>query len=426
MVNVDSANYFVNNEHEYEYIKNNETRDINNLVLRDICHLCFVDNDMFFKRINDDNDIYNFRPVFSHYNGNNNYILFVGEVSFWLVQRVSFAFMVIFPKHKIIVHRGKKDNKLLAAIKDINFFVKKELTLLEDPFFYLMNGYSRPYHYFYDTMQSYSYWDLSKFSKLLDLKDTAYLPSSVLDVNISSEVISQSEINSYLLKNNAIGFTASSVPSIGNISFIESFSKYMLSKTNLSNEKISDLENKNILIWIGICQESRCWIEQKEALVKLIKDLNHCYKDILFIFDGLTCPHYLNSTDFITRKCSKETELLDNIIKESGLTSKDYFSLIGAKALEKINISHNITFFISDALTDSIWPASFGRKPGVAYSIERAKAVHFHPKTYFIPNEEIKEIGDGTGNWSRVSFSIDPNFFVEYTLNALSKTIDLS
>ena len=425
MIDTDYTSYKISNEKDYTYTSNSNISDINDSKVRDICDLCFIDNDNFFKKINNQEveSGYNFRPVFSYYNGNNNYILFVGSVSFWLIQRVSFAFCIIFIEEKIIVHRGKKDNKLSLAIEDINYFVEKGLVLLENPYLYLINGYSRPYHYFYDTMQTYSYGDLSVFSKYLDLEESAYLPSSVLGISVNSETVSQNEVNNYLLEENAVGFTASSIPSVKNISFIEEFSDCMLTNIDSKNIENSNSSNNKFIIWIGLCQESRQWVEQKESIIRLIKELNDIHKNIFLVFDGLTCPHYLDSINFLTKKCSKETRLLDSIIKESGLTSKDFISLIGAKAIDKISISHSVNFFISDALTDSIWPASFGKKPGVAYSIERAKTVHFHPKTFFIPNENIKEIGDGTGNWARVNFSIDPDFFVKFTMDTLSKTI---
>lgn len=408
---------------KYEYINNIEIGSIDNTHVRNICQNLFNDNEAFFKCLTEEGGNFSFKPVFSHYKGNNNYIFFSGYIDFCIIQRVSLSFAVFFPDISLIVHRGKKDEKLLSAIEEMINIIEEDFVFLESPRLFLINGYSRPYHYFYDTMQAYKYWNLSIFSKFVDLKESAFLPSTVFVSEEKTQVVEYSQLNNYLLSSNAVGFTASSLPSIKNLNFIESFSDYISSLIDKKYQLPVNMNNNDIIIWIGICQESRIWIEQEAAILKTITKIKSCYKSAFFVFDGLTCPHYLDSEDFIVHKCNKELTLLNSIVEKSGFSKEDYISLIGAKAVEKISISEKITFFISDALTDSIWPATFGKKPGVAYSIDRSRLVHFHPRTTFIPKEVIKEVGDGTESWARAGFSINPDFFSKFVMEQLEKNM---
>lgn len=408
--------------YEYDFITKKEIYNINSAVIADICRDLFTSNELYQKL---DTNFNGCRPVFSFYKHPNNYILFDGLVKFWLVQRINLAFAVVFPDVKLVVHSGSRNGKfkLLALMKDIIEKQNNKVEYLDKPKFCLINGYPRPYHYFYETLQTFKCADLSSFSKFVDVEESAFLPSTLFVANNNVKALSQNVLNSYLLENNYIGLAATAMNSVNQIKFLERYSNEI--SADICNTKQLSTSNRTDkpIVWIGICQSSRMWLEQEEALIKSINKIKNSHPNAFFIFDGLTCPHYLSSEIFTLEKCNKETDLLDSIIKKTSISKSDYLSIIGAHAIEKISLSQEIDFFISDALTDSTWPAAFGKKPGVAYAIQRAKIVHLHPMTTFIPKDKIIEMGDGTGNWARVSFSINPDFFSDFILEQLNEII---
>lgn len=405
---------------DFSYMTYKEIGNISYKAIANICRGLFTNNELYQSL---DRDFYHCRPVFSYYKNSNNYIFFNGDLSFWLVQRINTAFVVMFPYQKLVVHRGSNNEKISTVIDDISFLMNEKLKFISEPKFCLINGYPRPYHYFYETLQAFKNFDLSLFSEVVDVEESAFLPSTLFVSKDNNKVVSQGMLNNYLSENNYIGLAATAMNSVNQIDFLEKFSDE-ISTVICDNTQLSiiDYANKPI-VWIGICQSSRIWIEQEEALIKSINKIKNSYPNAFFIFDGLTCPHYLNSEKFVIEKCSGETNLLSSIIAKTKVIENQYLSVIGAHATKKISLSQKIDFFISDALTDSTWPAAFGKKPGIAYAIQRARIVHSHPKTIFIPKDKVEEVGDGTGNWARVSFSIDPDFFSEFVLEHLNQTI---
>lgn len=407
-------------DNQYQFVKSHNIKNINFLSIENICHSLFTNNSNFFESLLSNNNIQGCKPVFSHYKNWNNYILFEGYENFWMVQRITLTFAIFFPDRNLIVHRGPKNEKLLSAIEDITSF-KTDIVKLNNPNFCLLNGYPRPFHYYYDTLQTFKYTNLDNFSEIIDINEFAFLPSDIFISNVKSENIALKDINSYLSSHNLIGFNTGALYGLNNLEFIKDFSEVIISSTTNKYLTSFNLEDKKLIIWIGICQESRKWIEQEIALIKLVKEIKNYNNDAFFIFDGLTCPHHIDKEIFRSQKCEKDLRLLNSIIDQSGISENDFLSVIGAKSVDKINLAREIDFFISDALTDSIWPATFGNKPGVSYAIERVKIVQFHPKTCFIPNQNVKEVGSGEGNSARVDFSINPDFFVDFVIDKLIK-----
>ncbi|WP_201501240.1 hypothetical protein [Psychrobacter cibarius] len=405
---------------DFECLSVSELGQIGNDTLENLCKDLFIDNNLLFNSINKEL-FYGSKPVFSKWLNNNNYVYYEGDLNFWIVQRFHFCYCVIFLDFELIVYRGGRGVKLSSAINDVDAITQDGFIPLVEPKISLINGYYRPYHYFYDTLQTLEHSKISNFNEIIDLQEIAFLPSSILAPRLNNKVISVEELPAYLKNKNSVAIALSSVRPIKGLNFIKSFSDKIYDRVEATYKLSDEFVENNFIIWIGICQESRQWFEQQTALEGLINKIKALRKDVHFIFDGLTCPHYLNEDEYKYEYCTKEIELLEEIVKSTGLKSADFSNTIGAHAFKKIYFSKLVDFFITDALTDSIWPATFGKKPGVAYSIERSEIVQYHPNTEFVPQEHVIESGDQTGNWARVGFSIDPDFFIDFTISALEQ-----
>lgn len=272
----------------------------------------------------------------------------------------------------------------------------------------LIDGYKRPYHYFYDRLACLlSLRNAFPDVKVFSLVNSSFYPAGY-DPGFFS-VRSTKDLNSKSISTQRLGF------------FIQSFRfhDYDMEDTrnvllsnmrhNLISKDLRMLKGSNLLVvWIGLCSEKRSAENVEEIVSRFIV---HCLseapgyeKEILFIFDGLTCPVGVDEDDF-KLNCTKEIEFLEKIRKKVG--GFNFLSLIGSKAGEKIQFANCVDFFFSNALTDSIWPSFFGRAPGVAYCSENSDySVHLHPKTKILDAELVANTDDGGGNWAKESFSL--------------------
>lgn len=364
-----------------------------------------------------------YKPVFSFLENWKNYVFFEGEVDFWLAQSNAFVWFIYFPEAEVAIHRGLMVDELIRSVEMLkNKKVKKN----QKSKMYFINGFPRPYHYFYDRTLPFRYLDEGCDSpSFISLKESAFLPAKAFYDSADEVVISLEEINDFLLKNNAIAFSLGGGFGVDRKDHIYHFSDIISERVSdhLEVEAVYDFdENSAKFVWIGLCQESRKWKEQVEAISLVVQEIKEKDGEVVFVFDGLTCPHYLSSHDFILEKCSKEVAVLEEVVEKSGLKNDQVISLVGRKAVEKILWAHRCSFFISGALTDSLWPATFGKLPGVAYSIPRAKINgHCHPNTKFIPPSKVREIGKGDGNWARAGFSINAVYFKDFVVGEFSK-----
>lgn len=124
------------------------------------------------------------------------------------------------------------------------------------------------------------------------------------------------------------------------------------------------LKSYDLVLWLGLPSEKRCWIEQVDGIWNIIKQLSSYFFKIKIYFDGMTASD------------SSKEEFLDNnklylkIKKQlSGLNSEkfvcDVESLIGYDYRTKIYYCSKADMAISDIGTTSLVPFEFCQKPGV-------------------------------------------------------------
>lgn len=296
----------------------------------------------------------------------------------------------------------------------------------------VVNGYDRPYHYFYDKLPYLV--DLldsvPKELKVCSLRGGAFIKSIFL--GFENEVIVNSLKEAYEHGEEKFG---------GKVFFIDVGHPLGFKNKDKVNESLDSflrsrvlgslgggaLHNKreSLYIWLGMCSEKRQWLERDAAYRDLILRIVRRLKSPFFILDGLTRPAHISEREFFELPfVKKEEESVAQFISDFG-GGVSFISLLGATAEEKLKKSFMVDFFISNALTDSIWCSRFAKKPGVCYSssnsYEEIFRQHRHPNSVLIPQEMVADQEEG--NWSKTNFSIAPNIFSEFAFKVFSETV---
>lgn len=273
-----------------------------------------------------------------------------------------------------------------------------------------LDGYSRPYHYFYDRLPS-----LLELKKIFPCVRVFSLSSSFYPGLFLSkpDAVDKDCLNKIAQEKNGFFYQPFRFSDVSH----DKLALPVVEKA-LENDGVLYL-NKNLrksfFIWIGLCQEKRNWEGKQRAIIDIINLAKSLFSDPVFVFDGMTCSASEKRSDFREKFCQKDIDLLRCILEKAGDIS--YIDLIGAKSETKITISQFSDFFFSSALTDSMWPAHFGRSKGVAYAANVANInVHSHPLTYIVPKEYVEDADDGIDNWAGKGYEINfhaLSYFVE-------------
>lgn len=268
----------------------------------------------------------------------------------------------------------------------------------------LIDGYSRPYHYFYDRLPS-----LIDISKRIPDVEVYALPNTFYPLPAGDGVMnliraSRDKVNEISSSEEVFFYQTSR--------FKEDDFKH-LSNTVLdlfpSRSALSGLKGANkevVLFWVGLCEEKRKWEGKKAAIVDFVRLVKKRFKSPVFVFDGMTCPTFEDEDRFLANRASQDSSLLKEILREAGGVS--FIDLVGAKSSEKIKVAQITDFFFSSSLTDSIWPSHFGKSIGVAYSANIARSnVHNNPLAYHVPGIYVNDADDGITNWAIKGYEIN-------------------
>lgn len=331
--------------------------------------------------------------IASSFKNNVNLLFFSGDVDFIVCQRLIMCDSIVIPDHGLCVPNPQSSalNSYMGVIDDMPAF---------EPggFNGVINGYHRPYHFFYDKL----------FPLLSDLSEVeGYIPY----VNIAGSFLDLSLIDKrFILESKKIndpGFflvPAKSRYTRTPASFFRGLS-LSLSRGGDSEE----LEKYDFIVWIGMALEKRRWIERSPALLVFIELVKNFYSKPLFVIDGLTSDSISDPKKIREGKSSKEVaewESIKNLVGEV-----EVLDLIGAKAHQKILIANKVDFYISSHLTDSIWCATLGFKPGLTYqaNASRGRGSFIHPLTNCFPAAEVVDSAtSSTVDYDGLDININP------------------
>ncbi len=297
----------------------------------------------------------------------------------------------------------------------------------------LINGVS-PYHFFYDCLPALyiagQRGGLSSVKEYYALNSRCYIDiNNLVGVNGRLSPISDSELS---LKPWGVGYDALCVAGVSykSLQSVEltrmDHSLIATAQADVSlASRYKSLVSSDLVVWIGISQQKRAWINQKEALIEVLLRLNKKYKKISAIFDGMTADIFgcVDGKDF------SEDALVISEIRECLPSSISSYSLVGCGSLEKIYAASISHFFISNYSTGSMYPARFFGLPGVAHlsssMLEIVENMHIHNNTQLVPAQYVVDVPDDScSRVDFVSYRIDKDFFVDFVESVLASSVE--
>lgn len=357
--------------------------------------------------------------VGSHFNKYNFLKFYDSGVEFYIVQHYTYCQALWLPCEGVIYSA----NEVFA--NDILLFwerSKEELLELEygSKLIGLINGCVRPYHYFYDSLPVLAELKFIDNVKFVDFYGADFLTGCQLGVD-GSCVISLSNPNDVAGVCINPGYP---------IRFGKN-KKYLRAQCDSwLLDRIGSVDKLGYpTVWVGICQEKREAHGLLEAVEKfLILVLKESPNAVIYL-DGMTRPESIDVVSFRS-KVDNEVAVINRIkstcSQELGCSvGTNLISLSGATATEKIRTAQSVDFFITSALTDSIWCAKFGEKPGICWSgadIQKVKTEHFHPYTFFLSS--VVDICNVQGGYSQETFSFDPEGLQAMFLSGLDFSVN--
>ena len=287
-----------------------------------------------------------------------NFLCFVdNEKAFVVIQHhnfISVIFLIdIYSDNLDILHVKSKG---LLAITNQSIFIHNEKIVIDEflkvanifrrkksntpkKVEYYIDGYQRPYHYFYDRLP----W-LIGFLKVSEIK-------SILSV-LNSRFLSFKKYE-YLegssTDNNKLGVVASKVGREKNKTRLAEIitDEFLENELEHFEYLVDDKKSFEIVLWIGLCEEKRSWLEKKETIINFIRMLNEEKVSYHVFFDGMTKP--VNTLDNVNYdiSCNKEVLLLESILESVDVLS--FCSLINANSHEKINAARLTDYYFTSA-----------------------------------------------------------------------------
>ncbi|WP_139205541.1 hypothetical protein [Ectopseudomonas guguanensis] len=296
----------------------------------------------------------------------------------------------------------------------------------------LINGVS-PYHFFYDCLAAL--YIASQEGGLNTIEDYYVINSRCyFDVRklrgVSGNVSSVNE-GALSLKTWGIGSDALCVAGVSykslSIDELAGMDRFLIATAQGEvsfASRYKSLESSDLVIWIGISQQKRAWLNQKEALVETIIRLSNKYKKVSIIFDGMTTDVFGCMDD----KSFAEDALVVSEIRDCLPSNVSSYTLVGCGSLEKIFVASKTHFFISNYSTGSMYPARFFGLPGVAHlsnsMLSAVKDMHIHSDTQLVPAEYVIDVPDESCNRvDFVSYRIDKDFFGAFVEDVLASKI---
>lgn len=341
-----------------------------------------------------------------------------GADEFYLIQHSEYCVALWIPGcSRLYVKNRSLAAKVIDKCTDVKEVIGESVHPKE--FLGLINGYKRPYHYFYERAPSlYSYLKGVGESKvkIIDREDGAFLSAEKFGVS-SGNVIKKCRLNDlrgvYINPSFPVGFSARTY------FWREGFDRWLTEKVRSSN--LYDVGKKKPVIWIGVSQEKRSHRGFEDFVSKFVSLAATKFPDALVLFDGITSTdYYYNSQGDAYFDTLKEFVLSKVDVGEDQLVN-----LSGATSVEKVSAALMVDFFISSALTDSMWCAKYGKKLGLCWTgknVNKLKKEHTHPYTFIIPPGRVYSV---EGEYSLESFVFNPDAAAYFTFEGLNTALSV-
>lgn len=283
-----------------------------------------------------------------------------------------------------------------------------------------INGVS-PYHFFYDSITALyaaqQIFDFSLLERIYALNGRCYADLQIICGGKGDfTTVSDSELSTmpWGVGCDALciaGLSYKSLPA-NQIASMDAVLVAAAKKEISLVNRYKAMDSNDLVIWIGISQQKRAWLNQKEVLIDVISRIHSRNNKVCIVFDGMTADIFGRADE---KSFTDDALVVSEIMKNLPVGIKTY-NLVGCGSLEKIHAASKAHFFISNYSTGSMYPARFFNLPGVAHlsnsMLEAVKDIHLHSDTHLVPAEYVIDVPDE--NCSRidfVSYTIDKNVF---------------
>lgn len=358
-----------------------------------------------------------------HVQGNITALRFIcgdGEC-FYVLQHVSSADAVYFPKRKILLlikHMPVDSVKRFVidfcadAVNNFNYSAD------ENPknFLGIITSHGRPYHLYYDVapvvyeahlagllrnvprMIHYHGADFCSFKKILEVDCQEFVRAPLqLGNEVKEQLGFYFHLGCHYYESRQM--------------VAKSFDRLMLSNVrrsyNFSDAEYISAQSCYPLVWFGLTVEKRSWIEQVTGISSIINDLHGLFPNLGVVFDGWTSP--LTPTSGDQQQIQADTNVADKI-KKLVPPSVRTFSVIGSSSDEKIVFARLIDACVVNSGTGAIHVSRFAGRPGVGHLNSRMIDMpdHIRPKIRLVDKSHIQdELGSENMRMDFVSYSID-------------------
>lgn len=236
-----------------------------------------------------------------------------------------------------------------------------------------------------------------------------------------------------------LGFDSSNVDSLVTFDDLKAYSREHLifygfwpstkrGKVNPSWEKIKDaclkaekrsefVARGKIGVFMSITSgEKRSFVDEVESLVAIIHWSKRRWgNNSFFVFDGWTMNDHPNEKQ--RQVIGIQQNMLNQIVAISGLTSKEFLSLIGKKGESKVAAANGCVAYISSG-SPVVWPSMLAGIPGVVHGSSgslkhwQINSVGDESKTKFVDAKEVKTLESEkaeTRPWHFMDYSIRPS-----------------
>lgn len=361
--------------------------------------------------------------------GLKNYLFFKSSSGscFILEQRHKAVSEIIFPNERVVFKYDKNPSQVeqLLSLGDVRKILSENSEKSKGRGFGgVLVSYARPYHFFYDTLPAFiSFYKQSSFSSelirtsgLVCIKDKTFIdPNVFLESDVSIDWFeNEADLNDVGKLYLKVGYPLKDFKYRREVE-VDSSTRIIIN--SLQGREVSCEPRLNSLdfnLWIGVCTEKRSWHESKKGIQSVVDFFLSKYKKINLIVDGMTRPVGVERNDFLSEPRVKKEVIFSNsiLMKYENDSRVRATNLIGETACCKILVAQSVDFFITNFLTDSMYPARFACAPGIGHGSYKAKHTdHVHPKTIILKSKKKsdKRILSKSGNWARQSYSIDPS-----------------
>lgn len=338
-----------------------------------------------------------------------------GSEPFVVVQHVTFADAVFFPKRKIGV---KLQHVNHAAF--FNSLAKCLLWILNNPRNHSFSmrfgggiaGHGRPYHAIYDGLSGLKKLDnkgyLQNIPKIYHFEQTCFVdPQDLFPKSPKVEIISPNQLRRRSLDRGEFYFHLGLPFRRITQELNADLDRTMRAAALRKHPGYSVSEGSKVLrIWWGVTAEKRCWVEQEEGSAWILDQLAEEWPLLEVVFDGWTSP--IDPKEGDIREIAADTAVKERILSHMRLPIRSK-SVIGASSLEKIAIGMSCNAFVANYGTASMHVSRFARRPGVVHNnTMMTKGFHIQHRAVTVPVSRTRDLVEDGKRADFLSYSIEP------------------